>query len=657
MPRRSGAETGPNNPAKTRQAGVQFIQALSKVELTVLQAGSDTSSNLDAHIKRAQLPVRASSHRNKYRSSQKELPLPPLARSNGRNREPVIPAGLFGDERGTVKLDLVRRLDKNLYKAAVPGWLSNTYNDLPSNNPLRLNGRYSSPNTNQVPVDDDDGSPFAFQPPTPSSAPVVVHPPLSPAYPQLHAPRPRLPMRHMNMAAMSAHIPPLFVEPVYQEEYRDMSIPLNDHADTHDPAYYAGNLDQSSPDLRLALEPAQYPISPQPISSSLFISHIHHQSPGVPQLSPIPSTLLFSSDDTIIPTPPHNTTKIVERDGVQDMLRNRHSFVSPVYPPSPILGDLALNAPKGNYMGSSRFQTSSPILSSIWNNSPKLKIPTSSFQPYSDSSDIYKARLLAYATTAADQLSSSGRDELIAYRRWGDAAGTVANDTNEVEAFDEAVPTELAHSRVADGRLELVHDAELQPHRDGAPLPSIHQPQSELEPIREISSQPSNHNGVRGFEKVNHIGAGCLEDWDDEPIGGNSGEAGIRLFPEDENDLVANELLDDGEADDHLTPVSEGPTIPRQVEVLVGPSHATATPSKGNPPPFTGNHRDSSNREELVKSEKLANILPKLVTQPTRRIRPSPFAHLLKNRRTQSPNDQAATAKGDVEDEIESWPT
>jgi hypothetical protein len=173
---------------------------------------------------------------------------------------------------------------------------------------------------------------------------------------------------------MTSRAPVVFTEPRYQEEYHDVDMPLNDFIEGFSSPYLADNAQLPSPDLSpvpQAFTPIPHSISPQKISSPLFISDIY----PVPQLSLNISTSsanLFSSDDTMIHTPTHDSTGSPERDGIQDVLRNRHPFIASVYATSPSLGRLPLNALVGEYDYSPQrqryfgSQTSSPLLGPTW---------------------------------------------------------------------------------------------------------------------------------------------------------------------------------------------------------------------------------------------------------------------------------------------------
>ncbi|KAG9124595.1 hypothetical protein FRC07_011014 [Ceratobasidium sp. 392] len=488
--------------------------------------------------------------------------------------------------------------------------------------------------------------------------------------PHIHAPGPRIPMRRMKLSSMAPHAPPIFTEPTYQEDYHDVTMPLNDFVEAPSPPYFAGNPQLPSPNLSPVFNPGP-PVhysTPSPMTSSpLFISDVRPISQQLPQLSPMPSTFLFSSDDTTVPTPPHNSAHFFEPNGIDDALHNQHMFVSSVYATSPPIGGLPVNLLVGDYGASSQAQTSSPLLGpnwSTWNNSPKLDAHTSLIRPRPDSADVYKSRLLAYATAAADQLSSSGGDEILAHRKWG-RMGPSTSDTpgrpDSVEVYNGtalgSLHEELLDPPPAEDTGEEISQETPQPQDTNFPSMNtlLDEPHT-LTPIAEASSEV-NDEDLPDSENFNQIDVELFENWRDEP---------------DEDDLEGNGALDpeynliqtegvelaaDDEAGQVLVPLPEGQTAPL-VEVKAE-LNTTATPKRNLPIapfPVSVSRRAPSDRDESsAKPETMIKLSPRFVARPARQVRPSPFAHLLKNRREPAPNVEGTVDQG-TEDDIEPWP-
>ncbi|KAG9084608.1 hypothetical protein FRC06_003978 [Ceratobasidium sp. 370] len=434
-------------------------------------------------------------------------------------------------------------------------------------------------------------------------------------------------------------------------------MPLNDFAEPPSPPYLPDNMQLPSPDWSPTLDPLpnRYPTCSQKISSPLFISDIRPASPRL--LSPISSTLPFSSDDTTIPAPSRNSIYSPERDEIQGALSTRHSFVASVYATSPTLGGLPLNTLVGSY-SSSRAQTSSPLLGPTWSNSPRFSTHTLPARPRPDSADVYKARLLAYATAAAEQLSSTSGDEALAYRRWGGVGpntGTTGGVTHEA-ASDGSVGGLFTEDTA--GELTLESRPQSASQVDNSP---VYQPQGAShtsEPISKTSSEADNQD-LPNSDDFDQIDVELFEDWRGEPTEDDFEEGGIPAsgMQAEEDDLAADEIPE-VDVNEIPAPFPEGPTIAlAQVKMEPGAT-ATATGKRNLPiAPFpesvsrhTSDHHDASARPEMM-----AKLSPKFVAQPARRIRPSPFAHLLKNRRDQVSSVELTT-RGGPEDDIESWP-
>ncbi|KAG9073977.1 hypothetical protein FS749_014517 [Ceratobasidium sp. UAMH 11750] len=471
----------------------------------------------------------------------------------------------------------------------------------------------------------------------------------------------------MKLSSMAPQTLPVFTEPVYQEDYYDTSMPLNDFIEVTSPAHPFDNNQLLSPDLSPAFDPLpinQHPISPRTISSPLFVSDIRSISPRLPQLSPVPSAFPFSSDDTTIPTPPHNSFYSPERDEIQGALTTQHPFIASVYATSPTLGGLPLKALVGSY-SSSRAQTPSPLLGPAWSNSPRFSAHTLPVQTRPDSADVYKARLLAYATAAADQLSSTSGDEVLAYRRWG-GMEAVADDPHDRAAEaatygtapDDSVGELSQDLFTEDTTGELAQGARPQPppHVDIPPVYQSPGVSHLLEPIAETLSEADDEEPPDS-DNFDQIDVELFEDWRDESMEDDL-EGGGMLAPEmwDEEDELAADEPPEEEVSKIPAGSPGGSTIPL-AQVKVEPDAGAI--SKQNRPiapfPVSISRRTPDSRDTPAKPETMTKLSPKFVAQPARRVRPSPFAHLLKNRWDQASSAEG-TAQGGPEDDIESWP-
>ncbi|KAG8716973.1 hypothetical protein FRC08_008433 [Ceratobasidium sp. 394] len=664
MPRRATSGAGPSSHEKPKPKYKPYNRKSNYPNTNPkFRRQNASSSNPETPTKRYQPPTRASSERSKYRSSQAEPRPPPPPRL--KRQKSFLQSGIFGEQREGASISLVRRLDRNVSKGKVPDWLSNACDDLPPRHPLRTNA--TSPGPDPAHAEDNDDNPFAFQPPSPPQTHSVDEVRATmPPQPRPYAPRPRIPIRRMKLSSMAPQTLPVFTELVYQEDYYDTSMPLNDFIEVASPHPFDNN-QLLSPDLSPAFDPFptnQHPISPRTISSPLFVSDIRSTSPRLPQLSPVPPTFPFSSDDTTIPTPPHNSIYSPEQDEIQGALTTQHPFVTSVYATSPTLGGLPLKALVGSY-SSSRAQTSSPLLGPTWSNSPRFSAHTLPIQLRPDSADVYKARLLAYATAAADQLSSTSGDEVLAYRRWGGMEAVVDDPhdgATEVATYGTA-PDDLVGELSQDlftqdtaGGFTQEARSQSPPHVDIPPVYQSPGVSHLLEPIAEALSEADDED-LPDSDNFDQFDVELFEDWRDEPMEDDLEEGGM-LAPEirDEEDELAADEPPEEEVSKIPAGSPGGSTIPlAQVKVEPG---AGAT-SKRNRPiapfPVSISRRTPDSRDAPAKPETMTKLSPKFVAQPARRVRPSPFAHLLKNRWDQASSVEGTT-QGGPEDEIESWP-
>jgi hypothetical protein len=316
------------------------------------------------------------------------------------------------------------------------------------------------------------------------------------------------------------------------------------------------------------------------------------------------------------------------------------------------------------------------VVTSTQTKSPRLGTHTFPPQTRPTSADVYKNRLLAYATTAADQLSSAGEDEVFALQQWraqvdddgtndelGDSGEFMLSAQGSASDFPRGVlplfgniAGELAQqqSRSSLGVDPLaVYQAPNEPHR--------------LDPIAEASCEASDE-GLHDSDNFDPADTGYLDDWEDEPHSESTEdefeESGI-LAPEyevmqaEEDELAVSEPLD--ESDVGGTPAaSQDNTMatPQTPQTNSNPVEPLSRNPKISPFPMSVSHR-TSNQEATKRHETMAKLSPKFASQPTRHMRPSPFAALLKSRREQASNIEVESnqvEREDVEDDIESWP-
>ncbi|KAG8769910.1 hypothetical protein FRC12_004645 [Ceratobasidium sp. 428] len=461
---------------------------------------------------------------------------------------------------------------------------------------------------------------------------------------------------------MTPHAFPMFTKPTYQENYHDVAVPLNDFDMVPSPPCLADDAELSSPDLDRNFDPPphmQYSVPSPMTSSPLFISDVHVTSPHLPELSPAQSAFLFSSDDATLPTPPHTSSYFPEQDEIHNVLHNQYSFISSVYAISPTPGSLPLEALIGNSSASSRAQASSPLLGPTWSNSPRISAHTSTLiQPRSGSADVYKARLLAYATAAADQLSSTGGDEVSTYQRWGGEQLAV-DDTHEhldnFETYNEMVPKALNGDTLQDLSLEDTSKGPSQSQDlEFSPVNQLSNEPHTLAPIAEVSSE-TNEEDLPNSKNLNQIDTELFEDWQDEPEEDDFDDR--TLDPEHDFTLAEqDELAADEEAGKVPISLPQGsaPFIQDKQEPI-----AIANQKRNLPiPPFpvsSSRQAESEHKDPSTSSEVMTKLSPKFAVRSARCVRPSPFAHLLKKRREPAPNVEGTEGQ-DPEDEIEVWP-
>jgi hypothetical protein len=176
----------------------------------------------------------------------------------------------------------------------------------------------------------DDSNPFAFQPPSPSRLPVVIDnvPPIPKFVEKLPIPFHRTSPRRMNLSSIP-FAPPKFVEPIYEEQYQDVIMPLNDF-NSKNPAYLADDIPSGlSLIMHTPTSIAQLSL-PQQMSSPLFLSDVY--PPSLAFTTPLNTD---SSSDLTSPTPMYNNTITPEKDEIKEALETNHSFVTSVYASSP----------------------------------------------------------------------------------------------------------------------------------------------------------------------------------------------------------------------------------------------------------------------------------------------------------------------------------
>lgn len=309
--------------------------------------------------------------------------------------------------------------------------------------------------------------------------------------------------------------------------------------------------------------------------------------------------------------------------------------------------------------------------------SPRVDTHTSPQTPPAPA-DIYGARLLAYATATADQISSSEHDTL-AYQRWGGAELVAeANDElDDIGTFVEPAQDDQPNAGLpphvfsADSGVEPWEDELLQPQDYTStssidPLLVYDEPLDQLHPldtIVEVSAVDENEApSVIDSDMSDPADTGYLDDWQGEPHNESTEEdleeSGI-LVPEyedmqaEEDEVAANEPSEDD------APEQDMKNVLREELILGTPEPPQRNPSIRPFPMSISRRSCSPDKEVVIKGDTMTKLSPKFASQLTRRVRPSPFAALLKKRREETSTVEGTKGQnehGIVEDEIESWP-
>ncbi|CAE6510554.1 unnamed protein product [Rhizoctonia solani] len=559
--------------------------------------------------------------------------------------------------------------------------------------------------------DDDDDNPFAYQPPSPSRAPSITDvQDLAIRYPAQTEPTRFHSITSHRMGLSSIPFaPPTFVEPTYEDHYQDMTMPLNDFDYDYGPevpTYLTEReLDDrdSGPVLSTPITAPQF-ASPQQISSPLF------SSDGYPP-SLIATTSGFnnmSSDDIALPTSTHFNILSPETDDIQDALRANHPFVTSMYAsssagsfrglPLDAMAGSRESSPHGLVSTSRGISTPEGVHHQVW--TPRKEVlPQGYVQPRPASSDIYKSKLLAYATAVADHMSSSGDEGLVRQQ---------ANERVDPPETVRAVVTRSASSLGLPGEKALT--TLLEPSgrsNDQSAAPGLYM--NALDPDSWMKPKLAKSLATGGLEDcptgaqttaTPELGApnsgSCdielyqtnlddnfdledtyLEDWENKPQSQGSvdnSEKDEPLVSEYEvmqtkyDALAADEPSDDenGPAEQQVTIPQQGYEIEHSVPEVGGTISTMPEPLKRTPriqpfPMKISRHcpdTTTPGEDQPV----LTKLSPKFVSQPTRYVRPSPFAALLKKRFKDRPNavmnskgwEDMAAVEG-REDEIESW--
>ncbi|CAE6356933.1 unnamed protein product [Rhizoctonia solani] len=662
-------------------------------------------SEPESRLKRPRLTARSPSQDVNVPQTNLRLP------SRYNQRKPW--GGIFGLERELGDITILRRQDADKPKGDVPSWLADTFGVLQKNHPLRevANG--------PIAVDSrisslDDDNPFAYQPPSPSRA--VNATPFT-AFPDVAQRGKRRTTGNLLQGLSSIPFaPPTFVEPTYEDHYQDVAIPLNDFYD-HEPknsAYWTDTIladhepEPVSPILRATLQSA----APQRMSSPLFLPSFYPPSPIT--TTPVPNTI--SSDDTILSTPTHDILG-PEADEIQDALRAKHPFVTSIYTSSPTRSfrefplDTLLGSRKPSPYTLASTSSNTSIPSAIYRQfrTPGQEVlPESHIQPRPASSDVYKSKLLEYATVMTDHMTSSGDEGSMGQRNieharskteWRTSSPVTQHVPSPSQPFGKAAPTLQS---------PFIEGSEPFGHNNGHPATPIPYPKgldtnncmklelAKLSAIRrsgyyaasihsmfpELCSSNRDRGGDDLGQKVlddnlDLIEFTYLEGPENEPQIEDSfdkSEEDRRLLSQYESIQMECDVLAAGEPSDeeseatesHVSTSRRGSSVERSAPEADNLASAAATylPKK-NPKiqPFPMKvSRNGPTPDATAPGEdrlRLTRLSPKFIPQPPRHVELIPFSTLLKKQFKDWPDvvelENQITAGMEDRDEIESW--
>ncbi|KAL5631227.1 hypothetical protein ACGC1H_006914 [Rhizoctonia solani] len=635
-----------------------------------------SSSNSEIEYNHSRLPFRSfSKGRNVARAN-----LPPPPRYN--QRKPWV--GIFGAEREHGNITILRRQGAEKPKGNVPSWLADTFGSLPKKHPLRETVNDSAAMESENLALDGEDSPFAYQPPSPSRTSAnTQHLAFSYHTPTKLTRVHSTPSHHMGLSSIP-FAPPTFVEPTYEDHYQDMTIPLNDYDYDYDydyesePSAYWADIASGDHTSELALPTSgatpQFG-SPQRTSSSIFL-------PGGHPVSPIATTPTFeviSSDDLTLLTPTHSNILAPETDEIQDALRANHPFVTSMYASSPAgsFRGLPLDALVGDressphsFSTSHNISTPDVIHGQIWM-SRKGALLQAPIPPRPVSSDVYKSRLLAYATAVADNMSSSGDEDLVRQQTNKRAdlpeAERAANSPVTRNASSFGLPEERVLNTLSEGLALSEHSNGLAvtPGQYTRTLGPGHR--AELQLAKSLATGRLAQN-VAGTHTTSSVLGVSENDRSSDELAPTNLDGGFDMadtYLEDREKKYQREnMMDEFEENEAL--VSEYEVMQEEYDVLAAdePSddeswlaesqrgseaeHSVLEGDNAASIMHQAPRRDpriqafpmklsqrSPVRDTTAPGENqpiLSRLLPKFVSQPSRHVRPSPFAALLKKR-------------------------
>ncbi|KAG8764168.1 hypothetical protein FRC11_003024 [Ceratobasidium sp. 423] len=488
-------------------------------------------------------------------------------------------------------------------------------------------------------------------------------------------------------------------------------MPLNDldyDYGPENPGYLTGSAfaDCDSEPASPTLGAVPQSSSPQLMPSPLFLSGGYPPSP----LSITPGFNTISSDDITIPTPTHDNILLPETDEIQDALRANHSFVTSMYASSPSgsFRGFPLDALVGSrdssphgLVSTSRFiSTPDAVHHQIW--TPRKGVLSQAYvQPRAASPDIYKSKLLAYATAVADHMSNSGDEGSVcqqANERVDPPETVRAAVTRSTSSPDEKSLTTLLKGPEPSGRsndhsaVSGLYTNALDPDNWMEPKLAKSLATGNLEnrstgPQTTASPELGTPNSRRcdselyqtDFDDSLGLGGTYLEGRENKPQSQGSvddSEEGWPLVSEYEamqaeyDALAADEPSDDesGPAEQHqVTIPQQGSEAEHSVPEVDSATSTMPEPLKRAPRiqpfPMKVSRHSPDTTAPGENQPALTRLSPKFVSQPTRYVRPSPFAALLKKRFKDYPNAAGMASKGQEdaaavegrEDEIESW--
>ncbi|KAJ1304825.1 hypothetical protein OPQ81_005960 [Rhizoctonia solani] len=556
---------------------------------------------------------------------------------------------------------------------------------------------------------DDEDNPFAYQPPSTLRGPSTTQNLPLPYFTQRGPTNIHSTPSHCRGLSSIPFTPPTSLEPTYEDYYQDMTVPLNDfnnnEYEPEDPIYLTDGISENRDSELILSSPrvASQFTSFQQILAPVFLRG------GCPSstiaVSPKPNTT--SSEEITLPIPTQNDVWSPE-----DAWRANHASFTSIYASSPSgslrgfpLNDLVRSresSPHRLALTSRNIPTPDAIHSTILTPRKEL-LPQARVQARLSSSDIYKSRLLAYATTVADHMSGSGDEgstpqhitkHIQPLETERAASSPVIRNASSLGLSDENSLSSQLEGPGSYGRssgdpetLRLYMNV-LDPNNWMKPKlaksPATGRLDHSIAGIHTASPGSGISNSDRIGDELDQTDLDddldlvdtYLEDWEN----GSQSEATVDDFEDrplvseyeamqvECGALAANEPSDDenGPTGQHrVTTSQQDPEIEHSVLDAEKETSAVPVTPRRNPKvqPFPMNvSRRSAATSPKKLQPTLTRLSPKFVSQPSRHVRQSPVVASLRKRfkdhmnAVKSKDDQGyATALEDGDDEIESW--